>query len=491
VHRPSLGPSVRRVVVYTHRWLGIILGLLFITWFVSGVVLMYAGMPRLSHSERLAQRPPLSFATATLAPAEALARVGRVHSVELTMVGGRPVYLARGDHQTFAAFADTGASVAPVGAERALAEARTFAPGQSATLRYETRLVSPDQWTLELARQLPMHRVALGDADRSQVYISEETGDVLLKTTQSSRTWAYPGAILHWIYLTPIRRHSDAWAQLIIWTSVAGTIMSVVGFFWGLWRYSPRGTYRLKRVASRSPYAGWMWWHHYAGLIFGITTVTWIFSGLLSMDPWNWHPSTVATPQQQAAFSGGNYSIDRVSLESLQDALGAAPGAREARIIQSQSELSLSTDRGIVPLTSSAGQVRFDESTVRTLAATAMPSAHVMEVHHLDVYDSYYSDRDGELPLPVYQIKYDDPSRTWLYVDALRGIAVRKEERLTRLNRWLYRGLHDLDFPPLYDHRPLWDIVVIGLSLGGLALAVASVAPALHRIRRNIGRRRI
>jgi hypothetical protein len=36
--------------------------------------------------------------------------------------------------------------------------------------------------------------------------------------------------------------------------------------------------------------------------------------------------------------------------------------------------------------------------------------------------------------------------------------------------RWLYRGLHSLDFPWLYNHRPAWDIVVITLMLAGAAL---------------------
>jgi hypothetical protein len=59
----------------------------------------------------------------------------------------------------------------------------------------------------------------------------------------------------------------------------------------------------------------------------------------------------------------------------------------------------------------------------------------------------------------VIRFRYDDPVRTWLYVDASRGQTLRKEERLTRLNRWLYHRLHSLDFPFLYYRRPLWDIV--------------------------------
>ena len=35
----------RRWIVYVHRWLGIAGGVLFVAWFVSGVVMMYARMP--------------------------------------------------------------------------------------------------------------------------------------------------------------------------------------------------------------------------------------------------------------------------------------------------------------------------------------------------------------------------------------------------------------------------------------------------------------
>ena len=56
---------------------------------------------------------------------------------------------------------------------------------------------------------------------------------------------------------------------------------------------------------------------------------------------------------------------------------------------------------------------------------------------------------------------------TWLYFDPRHGTIARKEERLTRLNRWLYHGFHSFDFPFLYYRRPLWDIVVIVLSIGG------------------------
>ena len=43
---------------------------------------------------------------------------------------------------------------------------------------------------------------------------------------------------------------------------------------------------RGSSTSKISPYRGWFYWHHIAGLLFGIVTMTWAFSGLLSMNPW-------------------------------------------------------------------------------------------------------------------------------------------------------------------------------------------------------------
>ncbi|MFN7915684.1 MAG: hypothetical protein U0Q55_10130 [Vicinamibacterales bacterium] len=485
----QLRATISRLAVYVHRWLGIGLGFLFITWFVSGVVLMYVGMPSLSNAERLAHTPPLDFSTAVVPVSAAAASAGtRPTAVTLGMRLGRPVYRLRAGARTVSVFADDGGVVPAVTAGEAVAVATRYADGRT-TGRYDGYLDSPDQWTLEINRQLPMHRITLDDAADTTIYVSATTGDAVLKTTAASRWWAYPGAILHWIYFTPIRRHTAGWAQLIIWTSVAGTVMSLVGLAWGAWRFSPRAAYRLRREPSRSPYAGWMWWHHYTGLFFGVVTTTWIFSGLLSMDPWDWHPGTQPTQVQRDAFAGGPFDVAGITAAQVQAALHSLGSVREATVIQSQGTPFLATDRGVASLDDdAAAHLPLEASRVRSLAASAMPDAALAAVTRLDRYDAYYYDRDGALALPVWRIEFSDPARTWLYVDPARGLVVRKEERLSRLNRWLYHGLHSLDFPVLYYRRPLWDVVVIALSLGGLSLVLTPVVPALRRLARHARR---
>lgn len=482
---------VRRTLIYTHRWMGIVLGALIITWFISGVVLMYAQMPRLSRADRLARLPVLDFHSARVTPIDAAAAVGYgVRTIRLGMFAGRPVYRLAGAEGAATVFADDGSDLEPVSAELAVAEARTFAPEFGTTIRYDGYLEMPDQWTLEVGRSLPLHRIALGDPADTQLYLSEASGEIVMKTSAAERRWAYPGAILHWLYLTPLRRNGLAWAQLVIWASLAGTVMSLTGLVWGVWRFSPQRLYRLKRRRARSPYAGWMRWHHYAGLVAGVTTVTWVFSGLLSMDPWDWHPSTSPTRAQREALSGGALRLSGVSVAGLQAALAALEGAREAEVVQFQGNPLLADASHIVQLAAADASPgpRLDRDAIVAAARAAGRGVPIRDVTWLDRYDAYYYDRDGELPLPVVRVRYDDPQQTWLYVDAVRGTPLRKEERLTRLNRWLYHGLHSFDFPFLYYRRPLWDLVLILLSAGGVAVSTTTIVPAFRRFRRHARR---
>jgi hypothetical protein len=103
----------------------------------------------------------------------------------------------------------------------------------------------------------------------------------------------------------------------------------------------------------------------------------------------------------------------------------------------------------------------------------------------LQAYDAHYYDLRGARPLPVLRVQYADANRTWLYVDPTRGAIVQRTDDTRRLRRWLYQGLHSLDFPALYYKRPLWDIVVIGLSVGGLVLSATTLIPAWRRLKKN------
>jgi hypothetical protein len=132
----------------------------------------------------------------------------------------------------------------------------------------------------------------------------------------------------------------------------------------------------------------------------------------------------------------------------------------------------------------------FARDEVMAAAREAMPGAEIAEATWLDRYDAYYYHRARGRRLPVLRVKYDDPQQSWLYLAPQLGAVVQKEKASSRIERWLYNGLHSLDFPYLYQSGPAWDLTVIALSLGGCALSLTAVWLSWRRTARNLKRRR-
>jgi len=125
----------------------------------------------------------------------------------------------------------------------------------------------------------------------------------------------------------------------------------------------------------------------------------------------------------------------------------------------------------------------FGDDFLLAAARRAVPQGKIVEQSVLGDYDAYYYDRTGGLPLPVLRLKFDDPQASWLYIDPRRGAIVERYESSGRAERWLYHGLHSLDFPFLWRFRPAWDIVVIVLCLGGVFLSITAVVIGYRRLR--------
>jgi hypothetical protein len=106
----------------------------------------------------------------------------------------------------------------------------------------------------------------------------------------------------------------------------------------------------------------------------------------------------------------------------------------------------------------------------------------------LTAYDAYYYDRTRRKPLPVLRVRFADARQTWLYIDPRTSSIEARYTHRSRAERWLYQGLHDLDFPFLYWHRPAWDLTLIFLSLGGIALIVTSIVLAVKYLQKSAKR---
>ena len=84
----------KTLFIYLHRWTGIVFGVIFVVWFISGVAMMYVGMPHLSDKERLGHVPLLNLSTVRVSPAEA-ARTNQLDPDRMRVemyYDGRPIY---------------------------------------------------------------------------------------------------------------------------------------------------------------------------------------------------------------------------------------------------------------------------------------------------------------------------------------------------------------------------------------------------------------
>ena len=292
ISKPSA--LVKRSLIFVHRWLGVALSVIFLIWFVSGIVMMYWSFPGISAEDRLQRAPTLDPARITVSPEQAFAALNRDRAaaqVRLSSFDGRPVYRfgggggrdgGRGGGGAMV-YADDGTVHQNVDAAMIDRAAAAWA-GRPLTEATKQAVEEVDQWTVGGLRTVrPLFKYSWPDGQ--QVYVNGNTAEVAQYTTTASRFWAYLGAIPHWLYFTPLRKHQPEWFSFVVWSSLFGTVAALMGVVIIIWMYSPRKRYRHAGAPTSIPYRGWKRWHAIAGLFFGVVTTTWAFSGLLSMGP--------------------------------------------------------------------------------------------------------------------------------------------------------------------------------------------------------------
>ncbi|QEI07684.1 PepSY domain-containing protein [Pigmentiphaga aceris] len=524
----------KRWLFLIHRWLGIALGVFFAMWFVSGVVMMYVGYPKLTERERLAQLPVLR--DVALSPRQALDAAGitgPLQDLRLAVAsGGRAVYLAvpaavESSRQTAPAAdaasasatqsaaasavaaappprrarpaktvvidANTGVVLGQVTPTLALASAAAFASDGVSTTYVDT--IDEDAFTHSrgLDAHRPLHRVQLDDAASTLLYISGSTGEVVRDAPRAERLWNYAGAWIHWLYPFRGGALNAYWTDIVNWLSIVGIAVILTGTIVGIMRW--RFTRRYKS-GSRSPYpSGMMRWHHISGLLFAAITLTWMFSGLMSMNPWRIFDA--GAPALKMADMNGSPLLPSATDATPANLLLAAHGnVRELRWVQVAGQsLVLARHAGGKPVVLDAGSgqaINIDPERLKS-AAAKLVAAPVARVEVLTAYDLYYYARvesammgGGYKPLPIWRVVFDDKVGTWVHLDPHTGAVLDRSDSHRRTSRWLFAMLHSWDWLPLLERRPIWDVLMVVLSLGGAVLSLTSVVIGWRRLGRKL-----
>lgn len=490
---------MKRYIILVHRWTGVGMCLLLAAWFASGIVMLFVGYPKLTPWERLGALPTLPALPAQgccIGPDAALRRSrvpADVTGITLSSIGGRPAYVLReGAGKPTVVDAATGAVPAAVGSAAAIAAARTF--GHGAPAEYEG-MVNEDRWTHSgsLNAHRPLHVVQLHDAATTRVYVSSTTGQVMLDAPRAERWWNVVGAWLHWLYMVRNQPRDPVWTWTVIVISSIGVISAVTGIVNGLVRWRFAGRYKN---GTRTPFReSWMRWHHLFGLTFGALLCTWIFSGLMSMNPVGVFDAQGARPDARA-LAGGSPAQLRPAL-AVGDILGRLQaegfGAVELewRVLDGQPYVLARDGRNATRLMTAAGAVlqRWPEAQLLRAAAHLLP-APVVSTEVLTHYDRYYYARgeasmygSDERRLPALRVAFDDPGETWVYLDVHTGQVALDADASQRTGRWLFNLLHSWDLPVMLDAGWARDAAIIAFSLGGLLLSVTGSVIAVRRMR--------
>jgi uncharacterized iron-regulated membrane protein len=506
---------LRRLLIFSHRYLGIAISALVVMWFATGITMMYVGgMPRLTPELRLERMTAVGLADVRLTPAEAAERAefGRPPSrATLLSILGRPAYRFGGNGGTTIVYADTGEVADEFTQAQTRDIAARFMRVPVPEVDFRGTIDEPDQWTLGMSGALPLHKFAIADGAGSELYISPITGDAAMLTTSRTRAYAWVSTIPHFLYFTSLRNNQPLWYRIVIWTSGLAAALAVVGLVLGvvLWRRG-RAT-----ISAAIPYSGWMRWHYVTGLVFGVFSVTWAFSGLVSMEPWAWTnqrgielraSALTGGPLQLAAFrpmetgawtgllegaalkevdfvrmQGEHYYVARRTFDEGRDL-----GKRER--IHQPYQVGGRTDPQRLIVSAATLERRVEPFTPEQVVARVkmtVPDAPVARFDLLTDYDSYYYSRRAQTPLPVVRIQFADPAQTWLYIDPVLNQPLASIPKYARLERWLYNGLHSLDFGYLYQ-RPLWDIVMLVLLAGGLMSSSIGLYLGFKRVVRAV-----
>jgi len=473
-----------RFLTLTHRWMGVVLCLFFAAWFFSGAVLIYHPFPSLSQAVRLSHSSGVDLQKILIPPYEAVKSAENLDRIRLIDLEGQPIYVLHSlDGVIKVVNASDSKFVSPLLKISAWRIAEKFS-GNSA-LSVEGPL-DYDQWIVpnRYDPYRPFFRVSMQDEKRTVLYVSTQTGEVLQKTEGKERAWNYIGAVVHWIYPTILRSDWALWDQVVWWLSLAGVVTTLIGLLLGVMR--SRGMRDANQMGFTSPFRGWLRVHHTLGVFAGAIVLAWIFSGWLSMD----HGRIFSTPNpdviQIEKFRALplEESVNNVSLEALKSLRNfievefVTVGGKNFIVAKNTNGLKL-----FKPLNSNSfSQYKLTEPEIISAVQMAWPDIDIQSTQRPTASDIYGQLREGSLPQNTLRVILDDSSQTWVHIDMDSGQIVSIMDRSRRVYRWLFNGLHSLDFPGLVSHRPLWDILILLLLALGFLFSLTGVVVGWKRL---------
>ncbi|WP_341534966.1 PepSY domain-containing protein [Acetobacter suratthaniensis] len=449
-----------RALYLSHRWLGVSMGVLMLSWCLSGMVMLWRPWPSPAPEAAQAGHRPLRLPS-TLPGINALTGPERFQSFRLSMVGAEPTL-----------------TLFPINGVPFAVDLRTGVRGNIATQDTSKRaqayatitgvhsppvfdgITTDDQWVLDTPARLEgFQRFRFSGPEQLVVYVSPVTGDIVQATDRTSRGWAWVGAIPHWLYPAVLRRHPPVWKTVVIILSGTGVFLTGTGLLVGF--------LCLRRRWPFSAYRRWHLFHHLFGMLFGMLALVWITTGFLTMTP------------------AGLFESSKAALNPVQ-VTGSVSGLDILAVLQRMTACNTNdwTDvrgaflSGHIFLATTAQDGHRDRLDKDLTPLPLHPSMLGHSARFLTTPDSYYFNRTTHLRhFPVIRLSHDNG--VLFYIDAQTGEELAAFDRAARQSRWFVYGLHDMNFLP-WLRTPaarLWGIfpLLCGVSmlfLSGMIIGV-------------------
>lgn len=513
------------ILLFVHRWVGVLLALFMLVWFSTGLSIAFIGSPTIDRAQRLAHAQPLapqdgwiSLGEALNASAAARARTGASQSAEriggegagharrghgggatgepgvadarLLRVGGEPVWLVEDELGGRFALSATNGALIEFDRDAAERIARDWL-GAPSLLYLDTVDTGVGLRNTEALK--PFHRFATGDAARTQIIVSARTGEVAQVATRLERAFVYAGNWMHLFRWLDALGAGDYRRDALTYAGFFAAVGAVTGIVigWTKWRPGFFGGPTYARGRTQPYRERWLKYHFWAGLVGGILAFGWAASGFLSTNPGRIFSQATASREELARYRGA--SLPQAALDWRPSAaLGLADDIVErawSRLGEEALLVAQQRDGARRAIFAPSAVEGLSEDQILAAARRLKEGVDIASKERLVDYDSYYfaNHRQTALdkPLPVLRVDFADAERTSLYIDPADGRLLAKFDASRRAYRWLYSAVHHWDFG-WFRNPWLWRGWIGFWAVLGVVLSASAVVLAWRRLRRSI-----
>lgn len=474
-----------------HRILGTLLSILFMLWFLTGFVMIYHNFPKISDQEKYRGLSVIdaSYSEEIDSLINYLSDANLHFETFLLKSKAEGKFLIEyGTKENYFIVNDKKQSIN----RQSFADIQDYATrlNHAPIIRVDT-LNNLDRWVPydKHYKDFPLYKFYYQDENKSELYVSSQTGEGIQYSNTDSRFWAWMGAIPHWLYIFNLRHYTDIWKTVVIALSGIGSLMCLSGIIIAVRSFYKR--YRRKKKIQ-SPYKSIYKWHHVLGFIFGIFIFTFAFSGMMSLQKVPQWIIKTHNPQLEKNVNNNPLTIlpNKYPLD-YKDILEIYKGEIQKlewsiygdkpyyKIVMNDSlffiDASVSNKSTKLYLTEDDVKKRIDK----------IHSGSNYKIELMTDYDNYYIHKRYKYPLPVYKVTVDDPDKSLYYINP-ETTETRYFNTNIRARKWTYQALHSFSIKWFLDRPVIWNILMWISMIGGTMVSITGVILSLRFIIRKM-----